>query len=34
MDISHRDLSMSRIDFHDDKLSVEMERITETIRKF
>ena len=34
MNVSTQDLSMSRIDFHDDKLSIEMDRINSTIKKF
>lgn len=34
LNASSRDLNMSRVDFHDDKLSLEMERINEVIVKF
>lgn len=34
LNASSRDLNMSRIDFHDDKLSFEMDRMVDTIRKF
>jgi hypothetical protein len=33
LNASSRDLNMSRVDFHDDKFSLEMDRINETIKK-
>ena len=34
LNASSRDLNMSRIDFHDDKLSLEMDRINQVLMKF
>lgn len=34
MNVSSRDLEMSRIDFKDDRLSLEMDKINDTIHKF